>query len=174
MARNLGIIIILIILFIPASGGTQDTSNYYIEKVFRGENLTTDEINNFLTQLEFKTKAFEKQYSKIIVTDLTTDNPTSDVYEKILKADKSNLQTSFQIIEKLRKDLNSISLSIGLYIVLQDLLQNALDLSLNKRIRELFGETHIELGVWCFAFRKAHLLPLALAKDQNRQLYVVK
>jgi len=143
----------------------------YIEKGNNIEELTVEEFNILIKQLEKSMKEFRGALSKIRIEDANFTNAVEKNWRIELTATRQQLERAFEYLSYLREHPNEVSTSLQFYIDLMEVTQTAGDFHQIMIYHKKLKDTDTLLSMWNMAFRKAHLQPLAYAKDKNKKLY---
>jgi len=143
----------------------------YIEKGNNIEELTVEEFNILIKQLEKSMKEFRGALSKIRIEDANFTNAVGKNWRIELTATRQQLERAFEYLSYLREHPNEVSTSLQFYIDLMEVTQTAGDFHQIMIYHKKLKDTDTLLSMWNMAFRKAHLQPLAYAKDKNKKLY---
>ena len=143
----------------------------YIEKGNNIEELTVEEFNILIKQLEKSMKEFRGALSKIRIEDANFTNAVGKNWRIELTATRQQLERAFEYLSYLREHPNEVSTSLQFYIDLMEVTQTAGDFHQIMIYNKKLKDTDTLLSMWNMAFRKAHLQPLAYAKDKNKKLY---
>ena len=130
---------------------------YYWEKGNEGGQLTIGEFNFLIKQLEDKMLAFREAFSIIYIADTDVSYKTGVLLEIELTSTKEYLETAFKYLSKVKVSPNSMFFSLGLYVILKDVLETANSFSHISQFDKCLNNTYFDLSLWCRAFQKAHL-----------------
>lgn len=133
MRKTLCILILICGLSIPITGlgeegkrsNTQLNYMEYIGKGNRGEQLSVEEFNILIKQLEKSMKAFREAFLKIRIEDANFTYADGKNWEVSLTSDKKQLERAFKFLPYVRKHPNEISTSLQFYIDLMEVTQTA-------------------------------------------------
>jgi hypothetical protein len=174
--NKLVIIFILLYLIFPFStvfAGDQKNESfmYYWEKGNKGEIISFDEFNFLINKLEKDIKDLQNALFKIHIEDANFSYKNGKFWEIQLETAKEQLELSLKYLAAVKKLPNIITPSLAVYVNLRDTLESAYEFSEINVFEKILNDKHISLSMWCKAFLKAHLFPLAMALDKNKKLY---
>lgn len=170
----LGLLFILLGPFLVFSADNtpvkQDRTNYmyYWEKGNRGEKISREEFNILISELERKLADLKAASSQISIAGANFSYETGKMWEIELSHMNENIDAAMKYINGVRNKPDSMTLSLFLHVILIDVKTTAYDLDRIKQFEKTLNKTHIALSLWCTAFQKAHLIPLAIAKDARQ------
>jgi hypothetical protein len=144
---------------------------YHIEKGNHGEQITLEEFNELIQQLENEVVGLKKALSETTVLGANLPYEVGKAWEIELETTKKNIETTFKYLNALRTNPNSMVVSSGLYATLSNIDRSLLYFEKIPQFEKSFGKRHVSLFLWRLAFERAHLLPLAMAKDMKTDLY---
>jgi len=147
---------------------------YYWEKGNRGEQISIEEFKFLMSELEKKVTDLKAAFSKISIAGPNFSYRIGKVWEIKLELTNENIEAALKYINALKDNPNSMRLSLILYLYLKEVSNSAYDFERIKDFETTFSDTHVYLGFWCTAFQKAHLIPLAAARDMHLDLYRMK
>ncbi|MBI2470717.1 MAG: hypothetical protein HYV59_05670 [Planctomycetes bacterium] len=147
---------------------------YYWEKGNRGEHISTEEFNLLMSELEKKLTDLKTAFSKVSIDGDNFSYETGKIWEIELQQEKKDIDAAFKYMNVVNNNPNSMILSLVLYVVLMDIKTTAYDFNRIDHFEKTLNKTHVYLSAWCTAFQKAHLIPLAAAKDKGVDLYEMK
>jgi len=162
------------IVGLSEEGGRSNTQLNYMDYIAKGNNredLSIEEFNILIKKLEKSMKAFREAFSKIRIEDANFDYEIGKNWEIELTASRQQLERAFEYLSYLREHPNEVSTSLQFYIDLMEVTQTAGDFHQIMIFHKKLKDTDALLSMWNMAFRKAHLQPLAYAKDKNKKLY---
>jgi len=145
--------------------------DYYIKKANRGERITLEEFKVLVKQLEDEVVDLNKALSETTVWGANLPYEIGKGWEIELELTKKNIEAAFKYLAALRNNPNSMVSSSGLYSILANIDRSLLYFDKIPHFEKSFGKRHVSLFHWRLAFERAHLLPLAMAKDMKRDLY---
>ena len=145
--------------------------DYYIKKANRGEQITLEEFKVLVKQLEDEVVDLNKALSETTVWGANLPYEIGKGWEIELELTKKNIEAAFKYLAALRNNPNSMVSSSGLYSILANIDRSLLYFDKIPHFEKSFGKRHVSLFHWRLAFERAHLLPLAMAKDMKRDLY---
>jgi hypothetical protein len=140
---------------------------YYWEKGNRGEKISKEEFNILISELERKLADFKTASSQISIAGTNHSYQTGKMWEIELTHMNENIDAAMKYINSVKNRPDSMTLSLVLYVILIDIKTTAYDLDRINQFEKTLNKTHIALSLWCTAFQKAHLIPLAIAKDER-------
>ena len=144
---------------------------YYIEKGNHGEQITLEEFNVLMQQLEDTVVDLKKAFSETTIWGANLPYEIGKGWEIELEVTKKNIEAAFKYLNALRNNPNSMVSSSGLYAILANIDRSLLYFDKIPHFEKSLGKRHVSLFHWRLAFERAHLLPLAVAKDMKRDLY---
>ncbi|MBA7496701.1 hypothetical protein ES702_07310 [subsurface metagenome] len=184
MRKTLCIFILIFSFLIPTIGlGKEGIPNpipykktdhrYYSTKGDMGQFLTLEEFNILMEQIEDAIKAFKKAFSKIRIEDANFSYTTGKKWETKLDRDKGKLLMTLMLMTSnvVKKRPNLIEYSLKLYVKLLDVVELAESYAHIPVFKKTLNDTDLDLYLWNKTFLKAHLTPLAGAKDTGEELY---
>lgn len=149
-------------------------STYYVDKGNRGEQITLEEFKALLKQLEDEVMELNKTLSETTVWGANLPYEIGKGWEIEFEVTKNNIEATFKYLNALRNNPNSMLSSSGLYATLANIDRSLLYFDKIPHFEKSLAKRHVSLFAWRLAFERAHLLPLALAKDMKRDLYEKK
>ncbi len=144
---------------------------YFVQKGNRGEQITLEEFNILIQQLENQVVHLKKAFSEITVYGANMPYEIGKAWEIELDLTTKNIETAFKYLNALRNNPNSMISSSGLYATLANMDRSLLYFDKILHFEKSLGKRHVGLFMWRLAFERAHLLPLAMAKDMKKDLY---
>lgn len=144
---------------------------YYIDKGNRGEQITLKEFKVLLKQLEAEVVNLKKALSETTPWGGNLPYEIGKGWEMELELTQKNIEAALKYLDALRNNPNSMISSAGLYAVLANIDRSLLYFDKIPHFEKSLGNRHVILFMWRLAFERAHLLPLAMAKDMKKDLY---
>lgn len=170
---NIYVSLCLLILFIPA--GTVSAADYdlkfYYQKYKNREKLTIEEFDSLLKSLEYRMVLFNKALTKIQIKNAGFSQAEFEYWKTQLDNEKLYLKFAFKNLSNIMTNPNAIRYSLALYASINEVLRIASQLSSLEMFATVIGKLDAELLAWQRAFEKAHLIQLAMAKDNKSHLY---
>jgi hypothetical protein len=169
--------------------------DYYLEKSkkalvvsndgaisYKDQVLSLNEFNTLMSILEGKLKQLNAVLSNITSKDFFgTKYATGEYWKVPLQEAKGNIERALYFMNKIQSNPNSIQYSFFVYENIQSALHSTDLVSQYRKnpppamIRDESGkklsDAWIGTSDWSSVFLTAHLLPLLVAKDENKQLY---
>jgi len=145
--------------------------DYYVKKGNRGEQITLEEFETLVKQIEDRLVDLNKALSETTVWGANLPYEIGKGWEMELELTTKNIEAAFKYLAALRNNANSMLSSSGLYAALANIDRSLLYFDKIPHFEKSLGKRHISLYHWRLAFERGHLLPLALAKDMKRDLY---
>lgn len=147
---------------------------YYTDKGNRGEQLTTEEFRLLMQKLENNLLEVKKAFFEISIWGADFSYEIGKAWEFELDMTKQSIENALKFLSAVKEKPNSIGLSVGLHCCLAYIDNEGLVFEKVDHFTKIIKPSRFNLRLWTIAFEKAHLLPLAIAKDKGKDLYEKK
>lgn len=141
---------------------------YFWVKGNRLEKISTKEFKILMSNLEKSIKALKVVSSQISIAEANFSYKTGKDWEIELESLKESIETALNFIKAVNNKPNSMVNSMLLYVTLTDIKSSAYDFERIEQFEKTLNSKHIDLSLWCRAFLKTHLIPLAFKKDHAK------
>ena len=140
---------------------------YYWEKGNHGQKISREEFNILMNQIEQKLIDLKVASSKISIAGANFSYENGKIWEIELDSMRENIQLAIKYLTEVKNKPDSMTFSLVLYIVMRDIVSTAYDFDKIKPFEDTLNKAHTYLSIWSTAFQKAHLVPLAVSKDNK-------
>lgn len=142
----------------------------YIEQGNHGEPLSKGDFINLISQIDKSLISLKSAVSNISIPGNNISYERGKMLETELQSMKEDIEDASKYLNEVKKNPNTISLSLILYVTLERIVRSGYDFSRLTYDHNL-DDTVPDLSLWAVAFQKSHLIPLAVAKDKKKKLY---
>ncbi len=143
---------------------------YYGDKGNNGIPITREEFDILMSELQKHLEGLGAALRKISIAELNISYKDGTFLEAELQSIKSDLNRGLKYVDEVKKNPSSMWSSLVLYVTMTRIYYEVADFDRFVRFQKILNGRHFDLRHWTMAFEKTHLLPLANAKDKNRNL----